>query len=165
MTLSIRFTRQDGLVALAVVEHGRSIVLGRDMTETALKNARNYGRVDATSAGQTPASRWHQQFGVVIASCESADLRPLPNGVLIYDDHSRLLEPLPPPDFPRQEVLDEFCAAVLEGKRPVHDGAWGLGTMETCLAILQSHREGREIVLPQPSAGNARDGFRENHDC
>ncbi|MDP2340494.1 MAG: adenylate/guanylate cyclase domain-containing protein [Deltaproteobacteria bacterium] len=31
MTLSIRFTRQDGLVALAVVEHGGTLVLGRDL--------------------------------------------------------------------------------------------------------------------------------------
>ncbi len=31
MTLSIRFTRQDGLVALAVVEQGHSLVLGRDL--------------------------------------------------------------------------------------------------------------------------------------
>jgi len=32
---------------------------------------------------------------------------------------------------------------------PLHDGAWGMATMEVCFAMLQSAREGREIVLGQ----------------
>jgi len=98
-------------------------------------------------AATAPSRRWHQQFGVVVASCERADLRPLPNGVFIYDDVSRRFDPLPPPEIHRKEVLDELCDAVFHGRRPLHDGAWGMATMEVCLAILQSAREGREIVL------------------
>ena len=28
-----------------------------------------------------------------------------------------------------------------------HDGRWGMATLEVCLAMLQSAREGREIAL------------------
>ena len=34
-----------------------------------------------------------------------------------------------------------------EGKRDFHDARWGKATLEVALAILQSAREKREIVL------------------
>ena len=34
-----------------------------------------------------------------IVSCERADLRPMPNGVMIYENGTQRLEPLPPPQF------------------------------------------------------------------
>jgi phthalate 4,5-cis-dihydrodiol dehydrogenase len=113
--------------------------------ETVLKNARNYG-------GDVPlptpeGCRWHQQFGVLIASCERGDIRPMPNGVAIYDDVSRRFESLVEPDVPRAEVVDELTNAVFFGRAPLHNGEWGLATMEVCLAILQSAREQREITL------------------
>jgi len=36
---------------------------------------------------------------------------------------------------------------VIEGRAPLHDGAWALATTEVCLAILESARERREITL------------------
>ena len=43
---------------------------------------------------------------------------------------------------------------------PVHDGRWGMATMEVCFAILQSAREGREVALshqtPTPSVLDRR---------
>ena len=48
--------------------------------------------------------------------------------------------------IPRSEVLDEFCAAIA-GKPPLHSGEWSLATMEVCLAMQQSAREGRGIRL------------------
>ena len=39
---------------------------------------------------------------------------------------------------PRQEVLDELHAAVVEGIAPLHDGAWARATTEVCLGILAS---------------------------
>jgi phthalate 4,5-cis-dihydrodiol dehydrogenase len=44
-------------------------------------------------------------------------------------------------------VIDELCAAVFEGKAPVHDGAWGLATLEVCIAMLDSARQSREVAL------------------
>ena len=116
--------------------------------ETALKAARNFGGKDYAPAAITPAdARQHQHFGFMIVSCERADLRPQPDGVMIYDDAMAWLDPVPVPAIPRSEVIDELYGAVVDGKPPLHDGAWSLGTIEVCLAILQSAREKKEIPL------------------
>ena len=114
--------------------------------EMALKSARNYGGEGRVSVERDPA-RLHQHFGLLIASCEQADLRPMPGGIAIYADQQRSFEPVPPPDFPRAEVIGEFYAAVVEGHPPRHDGGWGRATMEVCFAIARSARERREIHL------------------
>jgi len=89
----------------------------------------------------------HQHFGFVIATCERADLRPLPDRVLIYGDSEVRAESLPPPTIPRREVIDELYGALVHGRRPHHSGEWALATTEVCLALLQSAREAREIAL------------------
>ncbi len=113
--------------------------------ETAFRYARNYGGADY----QPPAAQdlAHQHFGTVIVSCERADLRPLPNGVAIYQGGTARLDPLPLPKVPRAEVIDELYAAAVEGRPPLHDGAWAMATLEVCLAMLQSAREGRDVPL------------------
>src|SRR5262249_19106673 len=104
--------------------------------ELAAKNARNYGGAAYQPAtGQDLA---HQHFGTIIVSCERADLRPVPNGVMIYQNGAARLDPLPPPSAPRAEVIDELHAAVVDGTSPLHDGAWAMATLEVCLAMLQS---------------------------
>jgi phthalate 4,5-cis-dihydrodiol dehydrogenase len=112
--------------------------------ESSIKNARNYGGPAFRAPENAEA---HQHFGLVIVSCEHGDVRPLPSAVMVYGDRERRTEPLPPPAIPRVEVIDELYGAVLEGKPPLHDGAWALATMEVCLAILRSARESREIAL------------------
>jgi phthalate 4,5-cis-dihydrodiol dehydrogenase len=120
----------------------RRALAGNEMT---VKNARNYG---GTQYARPATGLLHQHFGVLIASCERADLRPLPDGVFIYSDTEKRLEPLPPPQAQRAEVIDELQAAVVDGKPPLHDGEWGTATLEVCLAMLRSAREQREIPLP-----------------
>jgi phthalate 4,5-cis-dihydrodiol dehydrogenase len=115
--------------------------------EAALKNARNYGGSGAAVQPANPPGLLHQHFGFLVVSCEKADLRPLPNGVMIYDDAERRLEALTPPRIPRSDVIDEFYAALVHGQSPVHSGEWALATMEVCLAMLQSAREDRDVVL------------------
>jgi len=112
--------------------------------ELQAKNARNYG---GAKFARPAANLLHQHFGVLIASCEGADLRPLPEGVMVYSDLDKRLEPLPAPKVQRAEVIDELCAAVVDAKAPLHDGEWGTATMEVCLAILRSAREQIEIRL------------------
>src|SRR5262245_14596078 len=73
--------------------------------EIALKNQRAYGVAEAKA--ELPVA--HNQFGMVIASCERADLRPMPNGVMVYDDERASLDELPPPGVPRCEVGGELC--------------------------------------------------------
>lgn len=112
--------------------------------EAALKAERNYGGPAFREPARAEA---HQHFGLVIASCERGDVRPLPSGVMVYGDAAQRLEPLPPPQVPRGEVIDELYAAVVEGRAPLHDGEWALGTMQVCLALLRSAQERREIAL------------------
>jgi phthalate 4,5-cis-dihydrodiol dehydrogenase len=112
--------------------------------ELALKNARNYGGPAHT---KSPSALLHQHFGVLIASCERADLRPLPDGVSIYSDTEKRVEPLPAPKVQRAEVIDELYAAVIDGRAPLHSGEWAMATMEACYAMLQSAKEQREIGL------------------
>lgn len=112
--------------------------------ELALKNERNYGGPGFKPPAEQDA---HQHFGEVIVSCERADLRPLPHGVMVYGDREQRLEPLPPPRVPRSEVIDELHAALALGRPPRHSGEWARGTLETCLAMLRSAREQREVAL------------------
>src|SRR5439155_22064567 len=123
---------------------------GDPADEAALKQRRNYGgtgyALPATVASPDNAP-WHEHFGVVIVSCDRADLRPLPTGVMIYGDSEARLEPLPKPQVPRAGVIDELHAAIVDGRPPLHNGRWALATLEICLAMLQSSRQRRDIML------------------
>jgi phthalate 4,5-cis-dihydrodiol dehydrogenase len=66
---------------------------------------------------------------------------------MIYGDGEKHLETLPKPRVPRAEVIDELYAAVVSGRKPLHHGSWAMATLEVCLAMLQSARERRDIVL------------------
>jgi phthalate 4,5-cis-dihydrodiol dehydrogenase len=112
--------------------------------ELTLKNERNYGGRAFT---EVPEAQAHQHFGVVIVSCERGDVRPLPSGVMIYDDREQRVEPLPAPKVPRVEVIDELYDAVMNARAPLHSGEWAMATTEVCLAILRSSREEREVAL------------------
>jgi len=114
--------------------------------EIDMKNARAYGRA-GRDAFRGDANAAHNHFGLVIVSCEKADLRPLPQGVVVYGDDARHTEDLPSPKIPRAEVVDEFYDAAILGRPPLHSGEWGLATLEICLAILASAETGREIEL------------------
>jgi phthalate 4,5-cis-dihydrodiol dehydrogenase len=114
--------------------------------ESAMKAARNYGGKNyAPPVHAASPDRLHQHFGTIVVSCERADLRPMANGVMIYDDTQARLDPVPVPDVPRAEVIDEFYDAVVRGKPPLHDGTWSMATLEVCLAILQSAKTRSEV--------------------
>jgi phthalate 4,5-cis-dihydrodiol dehydrogenase len=117
----------------------------RPQEESAFKSARNYGGPDYRPVpAQAPA---HQHFGTLLVSCTQADLRALPNGVMIYQNGTARLDPLTPPVVPRAEVIDELHAAVVHGVKPPHGGAWGMATLEVVLAMLRSAHEGRDVAL------------------
>jgi len=113
--------------------------------EAAFKNAHNYGGRDyRPSVAQSTA---HQHFGTLLVSCDRADLRAQPNGVMIYQNGAARLEELPPPSVPRSEVIDELYRTVVHGEAPLHDGAWAMATLEVLLGILRSAQEGRDVAL------------------
>jgi phthalate 4,5-cis-dihydrodiol dehydrogenase len=114
--------------------------------EARLKAASTYGGPNyVPSAHRNPPH--HQHFGPIIASCDRADLRATPDGVWVHGDERREHLPLPAPPLPRYEVIDELHAAVADGVKPLHDGLWARATLEVCLALLRSAREGRDIDL------------------
>jgi phthalate 4,5-cis-dihydrodiol dehydrogenase len=118
--------------------------------EIAFKDARNYGGADfKPPCGHAVA---HQNFGTLLVSCDRADLRALPNGIMIYQDGSARLDALPQPAVPRAGVIDELYQAIVSGKAPLHDGAWATATVEVLLAMLRSARQGSDVRLSQQSA-------------
>jgi phthalate 4,5-cis-dihydrodiol dehydrogenase len=128
--------------------------------EAALKQRRNYGGDDyRPTSAPSAAGAWYEHFGLVLVSCDRADLRPLPNGVMIYGDEEARFEPLPQPRVPRAEVFDELFGAIVMGRPPLHGARWAKATLEVCLAMLDSARERRDIVLRHqvavPSPGKA----------
>jgi phthalate 4,5-cis-dihydrodiol dehydrogenase len=117
--------------------------------EAKLKAAGTYGgsAYKPPSAAASEPQHFHQHFGQVIVSCEHADLRPLPDSIVVYGDDRRETLPLPAPAVPRAEVIDELYGAVVEGRAPLHDGEWAKGTLEICVAILKSSETGADVML------------------
>jgi len=116
------------------------------MEEIEMKNRRGYGAA-GRDAFRVDGKVAHNHFGLVVVSCERADLRPTPQGVMVYCDDARFLEELASPRIPRGEVVDELYDAVVLGRPPLHSGEWGLATSEICFAILASAASGHEIDL------------------
>jgi phthalate 4,5-cis-dihydrodiol dehydrogenase len=114
--------------------------------EIDMKNRRAYGPSGRDAFG-VGADVSHNHFGLVVVSCERADLRPMPQAVVVYGDEVRHVEELPPPRIPRAEVVNELYDAAVLGRPPLHSGEWGLATLEICLAILASAESGREVDL------------------
>lgn len=86
-------------------------------------------------------------FGITVASCERGDVRQSPDGVFVYGDSGR--REIRESRKAQAGILemDEMYAFLAEGKPIVHDGRWGFATVEVCIAIAESSRERREIVL------------------
>jgi phthalate 4,5-cis-dihydrodiol dehydrogenase len=138
--------------------HGRArralqAVMGDPERESALRSKSGYG---GSGAVGTKTDSHESHFGFLLASCERADLRPAPDGVTVYDDEGERVVACPPARvYPNKDpVIDEFYDAVVNGVPPVHDGVWATTTMATALAMIESARSDREIVL-SPAVGVA----------
>jgi len=114
--------------------------------EIEMKNRRAYGLTGA-DAFRLSGDISHNHFGLVVVSCERADLRPMPRAVMVYGDDARHVEELAAPTIPRAEVVEELYDAAILNRPPLHSGEWGLATLEICLAILASAEGRREVEL------------------
>jgi phthalate 4,5-cis-dihydrodiol dehydrogenase len=97
-------------------------------------------------------------FGLVIASCEGADLRVGPEGLLVYSTQGRHEVKLDGIAGGRRVVLDELIGGIA-GKPLTHDAEWGTRNIELCSAIVASGECGQEVamsgfVAPFPPAGD-----------
>ena len=92
-----------------------------------------------------------EDLGIVILSAERGDLRHSPYGIFVYDDTGQHDIDVKPDRAmgvsQRRAELEELYDAVVHGKPVWHDGRWGMATLEVCLAINQSARERKEIML------------------
>ncbi|MBO0753387.1 MAG: Gfo/Idh/MocA family oxidoreductase, partial [Bradyrhizobiaceae bacterium] len=86
-------------------------------------------------------------FGLTVVSCERGDIRQSPHGLYLYTDKGREERVLAADSNPRSLVLDEFAAAIRGDAVAVHDGRWGVATLEVCAAVLASARSGCEVKL------------------
>jgi len=88
-------------------------------------------------------------FGLVIVTCERGDLRLSANGITAYGrDGVRELAVERGVGRPGQgDTLDALWSALREDKPDFHDARWGKATLEVAVAILQSARSRREIML------------------
>jgi phthalate 4,5-cis-dihydrodiol dehydrogenase len=100
------------------------------------------------AAGAIPARAPHQPFfGLTVVSCQRGDIRQSPQGLYVYDQSGMREIVLPVERSPRELVLDEFREAIASGRPPLHDGRWGLATLEICVAALRSSSTGTEVRL------------------
>jgi phthalate 4,5-cis-dihydrodiol dehydrogenase len=113
-------------------------------SEEELKAARAYG-----AAASAPPPIGHEHFGLVLVACEGGDLRLTANGVEVYGPLAKRTVDLPLEAATRHGVIDELWGAVVEGRPPLHDGAWGTENLAVCLAILRSAAEGREVAITE----------------
>jgi phthalate 4,5-cis-dihydrodiol dehydrogenase len=94
-------------------------------------------------------------FGLTIVSCERGDIRQSPDGLIVHTAGGRRDIALPLDRSPRDLVLAEFHDAITGVTAPLHDGRWGLATLEVCVAALASSRSGREVSLKHQVALSA----------
>jgi phthalate 4,5-cis-dihydrodiol dehydrogenase len=90
----------------------------------------------------------------MIATCELADLRPSPTGVLVYG-HDGMREVAPDtgssPYRLSSTTIDELLDAIA-GRTPVLRSArWGRDTLRVCLAVLESTKTGKQVLLDRAS--------------
>lgn len=133
-----------------VTRHGQARKHLREQTEqqeeSSLVAASGYG---STRYGDVGGDLWQQELGNMIVSCERGDVRLVADGLVVYDDDGRRTIPVDARQGVRgrRDVIDEMVAAVVRGIPPAHGGRWAKATLAVCLAILQSSRERREVMV------------------
>ncbi len=142
--------------AAAAYAYRRELRGGTAAESAARERLRFAGAPEQAAPTGADAGRWVPgDAGLVIASCERGALRQSATGLYVYDDEGRHDEPLPAGHNLRSNEVTELRAAIA-GRPVVHDGRWGMATLEAVLAIIASASERREVYLrhqvPVPAA-------------
>jgi phthalate 4,5-cis-dihydrodiol dehydrogenase len=122
---------------------------GEAAPEVARREAVRYGGTPGSQAPRAPAAGTRHQyfFGLTLVSCERGDLRQSPDGLYVYDERGKREVAVPTDPNGNWLTVDALFRAVAEDRAPLLDGRWGKATLEVALAILQSARERREVLL------------------
>ncbi|MGH7833565.1 MAG: Gfo/Idh/MocA family protein [Candidatus Binatia bacterium] len=86
-------------------------------------------------------------LGIPVVTCERGDIRQSQYGLYVHSDEGVKDVPLLEGSTSRRAELEELYNAVVLDRPIRHTGPWGMATLEVCLAIMQSARERREILL------------------
>ncbi|MDB5406120.1 MAG: oxidoreductase domain protein [Rhodospirillales bacterium] len=122
----------------------------RDAVLAQGKEAGRYGGATAGRLENSWAAKQHPHqpfFGLIVVSCEDATIRQSAGGLYVYDKDGRREIAVAQSQGGRIAELTEMYNAIVTGRAPFHDGAWGLATLEVCFAILESARTGTEITM------------------
>jgi phthalate 4,5-cis-dihydrodiol dehydrogenase len=121
--------------------------------ETAEKQAlRIGGAQEYDTFRRTEPEAWvPEDMGMAVASLDRADLRQSRWGIYIHSDAGKqeidILAGRHMGVGQRRAELEELYDAVVLNRPLWHDGRWGLATLEVCLAIMDSARQRKEILL------------------
>jgi phthalate 4,5-cis-dihydrodiol dehydrogenase len=123
--------------------------------EFVFKDSTRVGGSRARSGADAPITK-HQMFGMTIVSCERGAVRQTPEGVMIYGRDEWREVKLPPRIYAAVELDRLYDAWANDKPLAAHDGLWGKATTESALALIESARTRREILLEhQVAYGNA----------
>jgi phthalate 4,5-cis-dihydrodiol dehydrogenase len=101
----------------------------------------------ATGGAAPRGARFLSDLGLLVVSCEHGEMRQSPAGIYIYDNTGTHEVPLPETRGTSCPELDELYDALVYGTPVLHNGRWGLATLEVCLAIMQSAVAHRDIPM------------------
>jgi phthalate 4,5-cis-dihydrodiol dehydrogenase len=94
------------------------------------------------TGGSAPEERRQPFFGLTVVACEHGMIRQSPDGIFVYTEDGR--EEIPcPTGHGREFELLELRDALAENRNVFPDGTWGKATLEVCLAVMASSRDGR----------------------
>jgi phthalate 4,5-cis-dihydrodiol dehydrogenase len=92
-------------------------------------------------------SSYLSDLGLLLVSGERGEIRQSPRGLYIYREDGTEEVPLNAREQVGVPELVELQNALFNDKPALHDGAWGMATLEVCLGIMQSSLEHREIAM------------------
>jgi phthalate 4,5-cis-dihydrodiol dehydrogenase len=116
--------------------------------EEQLKEAMRFGGQREGEYSHVWSGERHQPFfGFTLVSCEKGDIRQTPDGLYIYGETEQREIPLSAGSRGREAEVEELYNAVVHNRPVFHDGRWGTATLEVCLAMLESAKERKEILL------------------
>ena len=98
------------------------------------------------SKGGAEEKRKQPFFGLTIVSCERGVIRQSPEGLFIYTQEG-CEEILCEQGQGREGELLELVSALSDSRSAFPDGKWGKATLEVCLAIMASSRDGKSRKL------------------
>lgn len=101
------------------------------------------GKSEGAAAREERADNPRQPFfGLTIVTCERGAIRQSPDGLFVYTEDGRE-EVLCPPRGGRDDELRALSEALATGRPGFPDGRWGKATLEVCLAIMTSSKDGK----------------------